>query len=246
MSEELVLFDIPSKDEAGNKAWSGNTWKARIVLNYKNIPYRTQWIEYPDIAPTFASYGIPPNPASTKEAAYTVPVVKFPNGDYLMQSYAIAQKLEDLWPEPSLHLDSDSYEKAVAVLSKIGPALAPEMRPWTPRNILNPASIEYFERTRKAQFGMSLADLHKSDKAGENAWAAAEPGLQALKTLLTENSSGPYIDGDRVSYGDLLLASQYAFHEMLHEDLIKRLLGYDESIQRHFDACKKWLERSTF
>lgn len=219
---------------------------ARIVLNYKNIPYRTQWIEYPDIAPTFALYGIPPNPASTKELAYTVPVVKFPNGDYLMQSYAIAQKLEELWPEPSLHLDSDSYDKAVAALSKIGSALAPETRPWVPRNILNPASVEYFERTRSAQFGMSLVDLLKSDKAGENAWAAAEPGLQALKALLTENSSGPYIDGDHVSYGDLVLASNYAFMEMLHENLIKRLLGYDESIQRHYDACKKWLERSTF
>ncbi|UKZ79680.1 hypothetical protein TrVFT333_007440 [Trichoderma virens FT-333] len=246
MAEELVLFDLPSKDEAGNRAWSGNTWKARIVLNYKNIPYRTRWIEYPDLAPIFASYGIPPNPASTKDFAYTVPVVKFPNGDYLMQSYAIAQKLEELWPEPSLRLDSDSYHKAVAVLSKIDSALAAETRPRVPRNILNPASIEYFERTRSERFGMSLTDLSKSDKAGDNAWAAAEPGLQALKALLTENSSGPYIDGDRVSYGDLVLASSYVFMEMLDKDMIKRFLGYDDSIQKHYDACKKWLERSTF
>ncbi|KAL7933842.1 hypothetical protein V8C35DRAFT_302570 [Trichoderma chlorosporum] len=246
MPQELVLFDLPSKDEAGNKAWSGNTWKARIVLNYKNIPYRTQWIEYPDIAPTFASYGITPNPASTKEFAYTVPVVRFSHGDYLMQSYAIVQKLEELWPEPSLRLDSDSYDKAIAALSQIGSALAPETRPWVPRNILNSASIEYFERTRGAQFGMPLADLHKSDKAGEAAWAAAEPGLQMLKRILTENSSGPYIDGDSVSYGDLVLASNYAFMEMVHEGLIQRFLGYDESLQKHYDACKEWIQRSTY
>lgn len=29
MSEELVLFDLPSKKEAGNRAWSGNTWKSK-------------------------------------------------------------------------------------------------------------------------------------------------------------------------------------------------------------------------
>jgi glutathione S-transferase len=173
-------------------------------------------------------------------------VVKFPNGDYIMQSYAITKKLEELWPEPSLHLDSDSYDKAVAILSKFASALAAETRPRVPAKILNPASIEYFERTRSAYFGLPLAEVLRSDKAGENAWAAAEPGLQALKALLTEDSSGPYIYGDRVSYGDLVLAANYAFKEALHEDLIHRLLGYDESIQRHYDACKKWLERSTF
>ncbi|KAJ4855086.1 uncharacterized protein T069G_10644 [Trichoderma breve] len=246
MSEELVLFDIPSKKEAGNRGWSGNTWKTRIVLNYKNIPYKTQWIEYPDIAATFASYGIPPNPASSSDATYTVPVVKFPNGDYLMQSYAIAQKLEELFPEPSLHLESESYNKVVAAWSKIDPALAPETRPRVPKNILNPASVEYFERTRAARLGMTLEELSKSDKAGEAAWAAAEPGLQALKAILTENSSGPYIDGDSVSYGDLALAGNYAFFGTIHEDLLKRLLSYDESLQRHYDACKKWLERSTY
>ncbi|KAL6694809.1 hypothetical protein J3F84DRAFT_375208 [Trichoderma pleuroticola] len=246
MSEELVLFDLPSKKEAGNRGWSGNTWKTRIVLNYKNIPYKTQWIEYPDIAPTFASYGIPPNPASSTDVTYTVPVVKFPNGDYLMQSYAIAQKLEELFPEPSLHLESDSYSKVVAAWSKIDAALAPETRPRVPKNLLNPASVEYFERTRSARLGMTLEEFSKSDKAGEAAWTAAEPGLQALKAILTENSSGPYIDGDSVSYGDLALAGNYAFFGTIYEDLLKRLLSYDESLQRHYDACKKWLERSTF
>lgn len=48
MSEELLLFDIPSKE---GRAWSPNVWKVRAVLNYKKIPYRTEWIEFPDIEP---------------------------------------------------------------------------------------------------------------------------------------------------------------------------------------------------
>ncbi|THU78683.1 hypothetical protein K435DRAFT_786154 [Dendrothele bispora CBS 962.96] len=44
----LVFFDIPSKIGA----WSPNTWKTRYSLNYKGIPYKTVWVESPDIAKT--------------------------------------------------------------------------------------------------------------------------------------------------------------------------------------------------
>ena len=44
----LTLYDIPSK---GQKCWSPNVWKTRLVLHYKQIPYKTEWIEYPEIEP---------------------------------------------------------------------------------------------------------------------------------------------------------------------------------------------------
>ena len=65
MVEPIVFFDIPSL--AKGKAWSPNTWKVRYVrdlelivigtdavlrrfcLNIKNIPYKTVWVEFPDI-----------------------------------------------------------------------------------------------------------------------------------------------------------------------------------------------------
>lgn len=62
-TEEVTLFDIPSKGHCA--CWSLNPWKTRLVLNLKNIPFKTHWIEYPDIAPTFKSYNIPPNPQGT-------------------------------------------------------------------------------------------------------------------------------------------------------------------------------------
>lgn len=37
---------------------------ARIVLNYKAIPYTTSWTEYPDIAPTLSPLGVQPNSLS--------------------------------------------------------------------------------------------------------------------------------------------------------------------------------------
>jgi len=48
MSQTYVLYDIPGKE---GKCWSPNTWKIRAALNYKKVDYKTEWIEFPDIAP---------------------------------------------------------------------------------------------------------------------------------------------------------------------------------------------------
>lgn len=48
----LVLYDIPSLK---GTCMSHNVWKARLVLNYKQIPYRTEWLQHPQIEPTLKS-----------------------------------------------------------------------------------------------------------------------------------------------------------------------------------------------
>ncbi|KAF9479952.1 hypothetical protein BDN70DRAFT_993116 [Pholiota conissans] len=50
----IILWDIPSTIGP----WSSNTWKVRYCLNFKGIPYKTEWIEYPDIAPHCQRLGI--------------------------------------------------------------------------------------------------------------------------------------------------------------------------------------------
>ena len=72
MANEIVLYDLPSKGEP--HCFSFNAWKGRLfaehcivcydnadklsidqarsVLNYKKIPYTTEWVEYPDLEPT--------------------------------------------------------------------------------------------------------------------------------------------------------------------------------------------------
>lgn len=49
MAAEMVLYDIPSKPRC--HGWSVNPWKTRMALNYKRIPYKTEWTELPDLAP---------------------------------------------------------------------------------------------------------------------------------------------------------------------------------------------------
>jgi hypothetical protein len=40
------------------------TIQARASLNYKGVPYKTEWTEYPDVAPTLKKAGIAPHDPS--------------------------------------------------------------------------------------------------------------------------------------------------------------------------------------
>jgi hypothetical protein len=75
----ITLYDLPSRGDCA--CWSLNPWKstslpaspknffrrltlrlqqtARFLLNYKSLPYKTEWTEYPDIAPKFKALYLP-------------------------------------------------------------------------------------------------------------------------------------------------------------------------------------------
>ena len=63
----------------------------------------------------------------------------------------------------------------------MGP-LVPVLLPGVPA-LLNPVSEEYFQRTRKDRFGMSLADLER-ERGGDKAWGEARGPLSDLGKVL--------------------------------------------------------------
>jgi hypothetical protein len=52
MSSQTILYDLPSKQ---GTAWSLNPWKTRLILNFKGIDYKTEWVEFPDVEPKMKS-----------------------------------------------------------------------------------------------------------------------------------------------------------------------------------------------
>ena len=216
--------------------------KARASLNYKSLPYKTHWIEYPDIAPTFKSLSITPNDGTAANTDYSSPACKMPDGSYVMDSRNIGVALDELQPEPSLHMDSGYVDRALGAVDKIRLNLGPIGMPRVP-DLLNERSAEYFRETRGKRFGMPLAELAKSDRVGENAWKSAEPGLQELRTILNENE-GPYVLGKEPSFADFAIAGLFRFVQLLDRgDLYDRLMGYDKAFPEQFKACGKWFER---
>ncbi|KIV88054.1 hypothetical protein PV10_08984 [Exophiala mesophila] len=237
MSAEIVFFDLPSR---AGKAWSLNPWKTRLALNYKGLPYRTEWIEYPDLRPTFQGLGIPPNETGF---AYSSPAIGLPDGSYVMESRKIASALEERYPTPSLHLDSPYLPRVEAVLSKLLPGLRPIFVPLVPKVFLNPRSQEYFIPDRERTFGKSLDEVSQgADQAAED----SRPYVAQLAELLRENQDGPFFAGKQVGYADFMVV---AFLRMLtllgaadklwKEDGEKELKGL-------YQACEKWLERDSY
>ena|SRR6478735_4307785 len=49
MQPEIILYDLAC---IKNICFSPVVWKIRLMLNYKGIPYKTIFLEFPDIEPT--------------------------------------------------------------------------------------------------------------------------------------------------------------------------------------------------
>jgi len=46
---EIILYDLACTK---NICFSPVVWRIRLMLNYKKIPYKTIFLEFPDIEPT--------------------------------------------------------------------------------------------------------------------------------------------------------------------------------------------------
>lgn len=238
------------------------TTPARLVLNYKGIDYKTEWIEYPDLVPTLKSYGLAPNDPNAPGyfADYTSPAIRYDDGTYMMDSWKIAHELEKRYPSPSLHLDDPVVGQVMETLGKIFPPLRPHIIPKVPRVLLNERSAEYFERTRKESFGMPLAQV-EAEMATEESWEKAKQPIKDIADLLKKNG-GPYFlgktgkesnvsgkcnigraDDCTVSYADFIFVGYLQFLNRVDEKLFQRFMGFDPSFGELFEACKEWLAR---
>jgi hypothetical protein len=147
------------------------------MLNYKEIPYTTEWIDLADIAPRLDSYGVKPNPPQTAGAAvgvrYTLPAIKLSDNTFIMDSFKIATIFESEYPKPTLRLDEGLYEEAQSLVFKTAVPLFPEYMPCIRDNLITEHSLPYWKKSREGLFGMSIDEFQKT-KGGEKAWEAAE------------------------------------------------------------------------
>jgi len=242
---EIVLVDLPSKGDNPH-GWSLNPWKARAALNYKNLPYKTEWVEYPDLASTLSSRGVPKNDGSAAYTDYSAPAALLPDGRWVMDSRKIAEKLEILQPMPPLHMDrGDVIDKTQAAVLEVFGHLRPEVMPRIPPTFLNPRSAEYFEETRSKRFGVSsLAELAKSDQSGDQAWKNAEPSVKKLAEILKEKP-GNYVLGEEISFSDFVIGGLFHMLKLLDKngDLYGRLVGMDDAFKKHCQAVAVFFEK---
>lgn len=187
----------------------------RLALDLKGIPYKTEWVEYPDIEPLCKRIGAPPT-SKTDDGRdhYTLPVIFDPRtGKVISDSLFIAMYLDDAYPDsgPAL-FPAQTRALQVVFANWIGPAVVLKARAPLLQHIvalLAPPSEAYFRKTREMRFGMALEDIAPlgSDKRA-NLWKEVERGLDEVDTALGHNGQGKtFVMGDTPSFADVIIAS---------------------------------------
>lgn len=245
-SSKAILYDLPHKEPNTHTCWSPNVWKTRLALNYKKIPYTSEFIEHPDIEAKLSSLGITPNPPTPagqpgpKQSPYTLPAMRLPDGKYIQDSANIIVELEKQCPEPSLHLENGLHAQAGKLLGGIAFPLLKILYPTIARNIVMDKYVDWWVEKKETMLGMTMQEFEAS--GGENAWKAAEPGFAALKEFLASNKKdeGPFLLGSQVCYGDFIIVSMLESMRQIGDGVFERVVSYDDQLRELHNACKEW------
>ncbi|KAF8960754.1 hypothetical protein BDZ97DRAFT_1281072 [Flammula alnicola] len=202
----IIFYDIPST--LPGRGWSPNTWKTRYCLNFKGIPYKTEWIEFPDIEAHCKKFGILPTSQNPDGSPYfTLPAIHDPStGVYIADSFLIAEYLEKTYPTPSLFpyntlgLQTPFEDTYLGYLDALWSFILPVVCVN-----LNPPSEEYFRRTREQEFGMKLEDLVPKGEKADAEWEKYKDGLGTVDVWYAK-SGGPFLMDDTVSWADFVIA----------------------------------------
>jgi len=206
----IIFYDIPSATP--ENAWSPNTWKARFALNFKGVPYKTEWVEYPDIESHNIKLGIEP---TSKKADgrphYTLPAIHDPStGVYIAESLKIAEYLDKTYPDTPALFPHNSLGLQTAFTAAFSSNLSAIWEFILPATCfkLNPPSHEYFRRTREAAFGKKMEELVPTGEEGAVKWAKFQKALGTVDGWYSKNGGkGPFLLGETPSWADLVVAS---------------------------------------
>lgn len=197
----------------------------RFALNYKGLPYKTTWVEYPDIAEVCKEIGAAPTiirPDGTE--GYTLPAIYDPSTKTAVsESAMIARYLDKTYPDtPTLiPAETDAFHAAFqeAFLLTIQMKLSPIMLPHTAAR-LNPPSEAYFRRTREAMFGKKLEEFSPVGPIREGQWKEVQSGFKKLSEwMAADGKEKPFFMGNTVCYADLTIAGWLVW--------VKCILGAD-------------------
>ncbi|KAK7058530.1 hypothetical protein VNI00_002166 [Paramarasmius palmivorus] len=201
----IDFYDFPCKYEG--VAWNVITWRTRFTLNYKGLPYRTIWVEYPDVEATCKKLGVAPTSIKPDGSPfYTLPMIHDPNtGSTIAESFSIAEYLDKTYPDTPRVIPQGTRALQLAFVAALWSKVGQFHQFCTPKATwsLNERSEGYFRRTREEMCGLTMEDLYpKGDKA-EEGWKKAEVDLAAVDRWLKEG--GEFVMGDEPCFADFAL-----------------------------------------
>lgn len=191
-----------------------------MVLNYKGLPFKTQWVEYPDIEPTMKKIGAKPTMKRPNgQDLYTLPVIQdSKTGAIVSDSYEIALYLDQTYPDLPVIFPGNSQAAIAAFDYLFTEKLANYIRQFAiPLTCLklNPPSQEYYRRKNEMEPNGKLEEWCPVGPKRDEAWTQIKAGLDLLSGFYDRNGAGKqFLFGDRFSYADAIVVGRLVWVKM--------------------------------
>ncbi|KAH7342056.1 hypothetical protein B0J17DRAFT_286108 [Rhizoctonia solani] len=209
----------------------------RLTLKYKQLPYRVEYISYPDIAPKLKKLGVrAKNPTSF--ITYTLPMIADPSSDltgkpnYVVDSFDIAIYLDKTYPAPRRPAVFPSGTRAIQKITsdlftnQVGYAILSGMVPITARpGFPDERGREYFLRTREGY----LKTFPTDTSVGSKFWGNVHEKWNWFGETLDLNEEGLFVMGKQISFTDFAIGGIISFE--------RRVEGEEMQIWR---AMSEW------
>lgn len=186
---------------------------SRLALNYKGVPYKTEWVEYPDIEALCKRLGAKPTakrPDGTDY--YSVPVIVDSSTNAVVaDSWNIAVYLEETYPAPTYkalfpgsgtRVLQYAFNKA---MFQVFPDELIQLVVYDTTKWLNPESRDYFyNKHSKIRGPIEELAPHDTQKR-EQVWERLRKNLDALSAEYDRNGEDtPFVMGNTLSYADFI------------------------------------------
>ncbi|KAF5354239.1 hypothetical protein D9756_006990 [Leucocoprinus leucothites] len=238
MSPPLItLYDIPGHTP---QPWAPNIWRIRFILNYKNLPYKTVWVDTANVESTLRSINAPPSAVrSDGRPVYTLPVIVDPTRnpmqpEVLSNTNHIAEYLESAYPARPVFPEGSRAMQSLFV-HYIQEVFAKPLLP-----IMIPLSHQQMHHG-----GGGMPMLQGSQR--EQAWGAVKEQFDFLAMIMDKNAGdgdGTVAMGREVTYADFALCSVLVWIErMAAHDGWTRVRGWNGGRwARLYERCRPYMD----
>jgi glutathione S-transferase len=202
------------------------------ILNMKGIPYKTEWVDYPDLADTLKKLGVGPTTVYGGVPFYTVPTIYDPNTKRaITDSQAIALYLDEQYPQgPRLFpphtraLQLAQTAQFAPVLLQIFPMLVEDIH-----KIMTPYAQPYIRTTREAFLGCKIEDAAPTGEKRAQALGTLKARLDEMANAIKTNGEDAlFFGGAEPVYADLFIAAILAPTEKIvgkEADLVQTIMA---------------------
>ncbi|KAG1851189.1 hypothetical protein C8R48DRAFT_777886 [Suillus tomentosus] len=223
----IILYDVPSNSP---QPWAPNIWRVRLILNFKRLPYRTTWVDFPDIEETLRGIGAPPTSVRNDgRPVFSLPVIvdpiRSPQAPIVLSNAShIAEYLEVTYPGQYNFLSAiliseqfaarQVFPEGSRALQALFVHYIQEIfaKPLLP--IMVPLSHQRLPERSQTHFLSGTTPSYLSvPPEREQAWSAVQEQFDFLANILDKNSG---TDGDGVvSMGHELTYADFAIVSVL-------------------------------